>query len=142
MIERWLREHLERCGLWNADRVSRRASTATCRGCHRTLLVALDADRCACIAVVDPAALSARGEMLAQLLGLRTYSLRWLIDYLEINGRNQWSIRHSPAPDPECPGRKLPYDVVAEHRCSVQSLPGVPSVHVRPRLAEGDEPPF
>jgi hypothetical protein len=145
MIERWLREHLERCGLWNADRVSRRASSATCRQCHRVMLVGLDADRCALVATVDPAALSAQGEMLAHLLGLRTYSLRWLIDTLEINRRDQWSIKYSPARHcdaPDCPGSRLTYDIVAEHRCSVQQLPGVRSVHAGPRLSLGDEPPF
>lgn len=106
------------------------------------ILVGLDADRIATVAAVDPAPLSAQGEMLAQLLGLRTYTLRWMIGYLEINARNQWSIRYSPAPA-DGPNRVHGYDVIAEHRCSVQALPGVPSVHNRTRSTDtSGDPPF
>lgn len=106
------------------------------------LLVGLDADLIAGVAIVDPAPLSAQGEMIAQLLGLRTYSLRWLPERLELNLRSQWAITHSPAPRPDCPGPRLAYDVVAEHRCHMHDLPGVPSVHDQRRSADADEPPF
>lgn len=143
MIEPWLRQHLERVGLWNSDRVTRKAASARCRGCGRMLLVGLDGDRCAMPAAVDPGPLSAQGEMIAQLLDLRTYSLRWAIDYLELNLRNQWSIALHPAGSPERPGALPPYDVVAEHSCAVQALPSAPSVFRRPRITDySGDPPF
>lgn len=135
MIERWLREHLERTGRWNSDRVSRQAATAYCRGCGATLLVGLDAERCALPATVDLAPLSRQGEMIARLLDLRTYSLRWALDSLVLDQRNQWSIELAPA------GTK-PYDVVAEHQCGV-TLPRLDTAHFSHRVADySGDPPF
>lgn len=141
MIAKWLQQHLENCGLWNVDRVSRTVHAARCKKCRRMLYTGLDADLIAGVARVDPDPISATGEAVAHLLGLRTYSLRWQLDSLTLDLRTHFEIRGHPAGTVHQAGRPPPYDVVAEHRCDVLALPGVESVHNTPRIPDYNAPP-
>lgn len=129
----WLRAHLEKRGLWNADAVGRAARARTCRRCGRTILVGLDGDLCADVALADPSPLSVLGEAAALVLGRRTYSLRWASSRLELDYRSSFHIR---------PHRDR-LDVVAEHDCHSLPLPSLASVLsvASPARYDGD-PPF
>jgi hypothetical protein len=125
MIATWLQEHLENCGRWDTDGVSRAARARRCRSCRQYVLTGLDADRCALPVAVDPDALSARGEAIAILAGKSTYSLRWLSNRLELDRRNRWEIAGA--------SRRL--DVLAGHLCGQPSLGTVPGLGAESRIA-------
>ena len=107
-------------------------STLHHRPCGQPTLAALTGDRCGYVVRVDPAPLSAFGEVGALRDGRSTYLARGR--YLE--PRDGWTIRGNP------PG--LLHPVHAEHRCgelipAAWVLPPPPTVH---RPAESKEIPF
>lgn len=135
-IPGWLQAHLTDRGRWDSDRISRRTGVRRCPDCRRRIYAGLDAELIAGVAHADLDPVSALGEAAARLLGLRTYALRWNLEYLTLDLRDQWSILGQPA------GGSW-YDVVHEHDCGIVALPSAPS-----RLADNTrgnynlEPPY
>ena len=122
------------------DGVHRAAKARTCRHCHQPTFTGLDNDMCAYTATVDPAPLSAAGEVLALMFGRRTYTFTWYPSRgrYEIDLRDQWSIESKP------PGANPNTDVVSEHVCD---SPGLPRLSTMMRRQNGPlifpaEPPF
>lgn len=142
-VPKWLEQHLESRGLWDADGITRHARVRRCRKCRARIVVGLDADLVAGEAHCDPYPLSQLGEAAALILGRRTYSLRWIaaLGELRIDGRGQFEIRGHPAGSTPRPGLPI-YDVVAEHVCGTLPLPSIPSVHEKPRITFSDDPPY
>jgi hypothetical protein len=98
-------------------------STVICRGCHQKVLVGLSDDRAAFWVAVDPYALGAQGEALAQLAGRPTYALIHRGGFRLLH-RDRWQIAGH---------RQLARtDIVAEHRCGAPLLPHTPSNHHQP----------
>lgn len=129
----WLVRHLQTIGAMGNDRVGRRARLTRCRYCPCSILVGLDADRCAWVARADPLPLAPIGEALAILSGRTTYTLHVGIGRLELQARNRWQIQAAPA------GTR--YDVLAAHVCGGVRLPQAPSVN-RPPEPRPTTPPY
>jgi hypothetical protein len=98
-------------GLWNEDGISRRARARFCRKCRAPIMVGLDSDVMGTAAVCDPAPINVLGEVQALMTGRATYALRWLGGRWEIDHRDSFQIKGSPA------GSNPRYEVLAEHRC-------------------------
>lgn len=117
----------------------RRLRRRPCRRCSWPVVTGLDADRCAGLAVVDPAPLTPLGESLARVKGYETYVIRswggmWVIDW-----RDPWQRATDAA------GSLHRADVVPEHRCGTCWPVGTVTETRLPRIvtgAAGDEPPF
>lgn len=103
-------------GLANPDGIGRKVRAGACRGCGRTVLRGLDADRCGLPASVDPAPVSDAVELAALLAGRWTYELHRVAGGHEIDLRDEHRVRGHPA-------SQIP--VLVEHRCGAQ-LPGLP----------------
>ena len=113
-----------------------------CRTCRAPVLTGLDAETCAFDARVDPTPLTALGEALALLAGLRTYDLRIVGRIPRIRRRNAAAINRRPAGTPSAGFRAA--DVVAEHRCNTptaDTLTTTPNLQP-PATHHVKEPPY
>ena len=136
-VPRWMQAHLERCGRWDSDRVSRKAAVRRCPGCRRTIWQGLDANLAAMVARCDVWPLSRQGEAAALVIGLRTYSLRWNFEYATIDLRTSYEIRA-----PREAGRSR-FDVLAQHDCKVIGLPSIESIYADSKRPDySGNPPF
>lgn len=136
-LPEWLVAHLSAKGLHDADGVRRAARLTRCVKCNRRVLVGLDGDVAAMPVTCDPHEVDVKGEALALILGLQTYTLTrsarskgiaWNLDH-----RHPWAIEK---------GRRTA--IVAEHRCDVAVPPASMSfLPVGDRSAGRDAlPPF
>ena len=131
--------HLVAQGLRDGDTgAMRRARAAYCLRCHALVMRGIDAPFGGMSRDVEPAPLSRIGEALALMSGRRTYTLAWRGDRYEIDHRDQWQIRGSPAES------RAGVDVVVEHDCDAPELPtGETRIAVpQPAGALPDQPPF
>lgn len=112
----WLVAHLSEVGQANPDGIRRAARYSRCGRCGRWVLRGLDGDVAAMPIVADPHEIDRHGEMVAILLGLRTFMLTrgksgkgsaWNLD-----ARDEWEI---------AAGQRTP--LVAEHRCGIAVPP-------------------
>jgi len=129
----WLVRHLEAIGVMGNDRIGRRIRATRCRHCACSILVGLDADRCALPVQVDPLPLAPLGEALAILDGRSTYALHVGAGIAELQYRDRWQIAGSPA------GTRL--DILSAHRCGTVRLPTAPTVN-RSTYRRTALPPF
>lgn len=115
-MPQWLESMLRAKGQYNEDGISRAAKIGRCPKCSITVLCGLDGDRAAFPVTCDPYEIDTRGEMVAILLGLRTFMLTrssrssgiaWNLD-----PRDEWGI---------AAGQRTP--LVAEHRCGIAVPP-------------------
>lgn len=112
--------------------LGRRPQLVTCHTCGATILTALDADRCAITAKLDPYPLTPHGEVWALQAGRPTY----LVADHELTRRDRWNI----------PGRPPSRDrtVLTWHQCDQPPPPEHrrPTNPPAPRRQETDECPF
>lgn len=102
--------------------ITRRARATNCR-CGAPTITGLDADRCALLATVDPRPLTPTGEALAHIAGRNTWTLHQIGNRLQLDYRDHWAIRATPANGTtrplQGPGHTA-YDVMAQHVCGTQ----------------------
>lgn len=103
-------------GLMTEDGDSRRARVRLCAKCSLPVMAGLDDDRCADLAVCDPAPINTHGELYALVTGRCTYRLRFMGGKYVLNMRDQWQITASPAGSPEL-------EVLAGHKCNEPLAP-------------------
>ena len=131
---------LERMGLRDPDTgATRRAVDRYCLVCRAHVMRGIDRPFGGMSRDLDPEPLSRLGEALALMSGRRTFTLRWIGDRYEIDSRDSFSIRGSPA------GSVVGCDVLVEHVCGADELPHGPTqiVDSRPLAAPlGNDPPF
>lgn len=113
--------------------VGARNARPTRHRCGAVVLVGLDDDLCALQAVVDPAPLTAAGELAAVLTGRWTYRADAAPDgrRVQLVRRDRWNMRTPPSQVP----------VLAEHRCGLQLSLAPPAAPPQVRRAD-DLPPF
>lgn len=112
-------------GHYDADGVHRGARPGVCRDCRRPVLLGLDADRCACVAVVDPHEIDPVGEILAVRIGLMTYNLT---HSYSAKGKRRWILDTRMVCMIEAPRRSA---VVAAHRCGL-AIPAAKAIFHSP----------
>jgi hypothetical protein len=106
-------KRLIKLGLLDAETgATRTARAGRCRDCQRSVMVGINANFGGRAVLADPEPLSNLGEALALMSGRSTVELRWLGDRYEIDRRDQFRIRGSPA---ETNG----IDVLVIHDCSL-----------------------
>lgn len=138
MIPRWLQNHLEATGRWDADGISRAVTARLCRTCGARVLTGLDDDTCAAPATADPTPLDPTGEALAVLSGRTTYDLTRRGNRYELDPRRPGAITLHPP-------QTRPSDVLPEHRCHAPSLPSAPSAYAPESVktwGSAGDPPF
>lgn len=92
---------------WLGRRSQRTATSGRCRTCRALVVQGLDADQCALPTTADPTPLTAIGETLALLDGLRTFTAtRTNGGSVKLTGRNKFTA------DP-----RTAFDVYASHEC-------------------------
>lgn len=136
-IAPWLRDHLVRIGAWNIDGVGRKARASQCDQCRAWVLVGLDGDRCAGVAVAEATPTDTLGEVVAILAGRLTYRMYAIGSRIELDYRSPMHIAGAKKPG-------VDIDVHAEHRCG-HPLPAVASVQPMSRLTSANydgDPPF
>lgn len=120
----------------------RSAGMERCSKCKAPVVAGLDEDVCAFRAHVDPQPLGPLGEALARLAGRGTYDLERAGLEWRLTRRTRWVIQARP---PGHQGRGAA-DVVAEHRCHHEHLPGTPTRWgvgpTSPTADAFDHPPF
>lgn len=132
----YIKAKLEREG-FTTNGVGRRVQARTCRTCHAKVLAGADGDTCGRVCHVDPDPVDKVGEALAVLTGRYTVAMWKTRDGYQLEPRDQFAIRRSPA------GTSTRYDVLAEHVCNAGPLPSAPSVYAQPATAATDgSPPF
>jgi hypothetical protein len=134
-VPKWLQAHLERCGRWDVDRVTRKAAVSRCPGCKRRVWKGLDADLIAGVAIADPWPVSMLGEAAAHIIGLNTYSLHWNLDHVTLDLRTSYEIRAARRPG------VTGYDVLAQHDCGVIALPRTESIYADSKRPDYSGPP-
>ena len=98
---------------------TRRARAVRCESCHRAVMRGICADYAGYVVDADPTPLSRTGEALALMAGRTTVELRWLTDRYELDLRDHFRIRGSPA-------GTNGIDVLVVHSCELsegQTLP-------------------
>lgn len=114
--------------------MARPARASMCPSCGAHRIHGLDADWAALPAKVDPRPLTALGEALAIVSGLRTYDLGRYGSGYQLDYRDQGHVQSRPAGS----GRS---DVLAEHRCHL-TLDHGPPVLRRRSVTTDPTPPF
>ena len=131
---------LESMGLRDPQTGATRSARAHyCVVCHAVVMRGIDAPFGGMSRDLDPEPLSRLGEALALMGGRRTYTLSWRGDRYEIDTRDMWGIRGSPA------GAVVGADVCVEHICGAPELPTGPTQIADSRQPVGplaDVPPF
>lgn len=122
--------------------VGRKAKARSCPVCRRAVMTGLSSAFGGFAVSADPQPLSPMGEALALMAGRGTFSLRWLGDHYELDKRDHFRIRGSPA------GTKG-IDVLVEHECAKPYGGSIPNVVTTLRdyyehrsIPLPDEPPF
>lgn len=129
-MPRAVQERLINDGLMTEARITHHTQTRRCPTCGAWVLTALAAGF---VTTVDPTPLNPEGELLAVVGGRATY--RHAGRYL--TRRFVLDIDMAPA------GSSTTGDVVPSHVCGAPSLPGAPSVNIRPaRIDLFGTPPF
>lgn len=132
-MEPWLRQHLIDTGKLGRDGITRKAQLRSCHRCRAPVIVGLDHEPCGYPVTTDPTHLDQTAELIAILLGRRTYDLTGTPN---LNPRNHWRIKGD---------RKYP--VLPSHQCRT----GVPlrihddvlaALKLRPKTALPEEAPF
>lgn len=113
-------KRLIRMGLMDPETTAtRRARAVLCRHCRRAVMLGITAIPGGLTIQADPSPLSRLGEALALMTGRRTVELRWVGDRYEIDLRDHFRIRGSPA-------GTNGVDVLVVHDCAqAQGLPFV-----------------
>lgn len=112
----WLVAHLTAIGRYDTDGVRRGARLLRCSQCRRQVLTGLDGDRCAMAVMCEPYEIDEKGEALALMLGLQTYTLT------QTNGAKGvvWNIDWRPS----CAlGKQRWHALLTEHRCEMAVPP-------------------
>lgn len=138
---KWLVNHLVATGHLTETGATRRARIRPCPNCHDLILVALDGDRCAFEAHVDPDPLTALGEALAVIDNRHTWTLRRSGDGYVLDPRDATSIAYRPA------GTEPRADILRQHRCHTAPVPAqlaAPTsfAEAHPHTHTDDHPPF
>lgn len=131
----FIQAKLEREG-YTTGGIGRRVQARTCRTCHAKVLAGADGDTCGRVCHVDPVPVNAAGEALAVLTGRYTVAMWKARDGYQLEPRDQFAIRRSPA------GTSTRYDVLAEHVCGAPALPAAESVHRQVATTTPTAPPF
>ena len=132
----WLVVHLTAIGRYDTDGVRRGARLSRCSQCRRQVLSGLDGDRCAMAVTCEPYEIDEKGEALALMLGLQTYTLT------QTNGAKGvvWNIDWRAS---NVLGRSRRYALVAEHRCEMAVPPTQDQIlGRRGPVNAGSAPPF
>jgi len=119
---------------------TRRARAVRCESCHRAVMRGICADYAGYVVDADPTPLSRTGEALALMAGRTTVELRWIGDRYEIDLRDHFRIRGSPA-------GTQGVDVLVRHDCELATGPQLPHMEstlrddIRPTILP-ENPPF
>lgn len=140
-LESPMARRLIKAGLMDAETgATRRARAVACPSCRRGVMRGIDRAFGGKVVMAEPTPLSNLGEALALMAGRVTVELRWLGDRYEIDRRDHFRIRGSPA---ETHG----IDILVVHECELSTGPPLPhtdstlSDDIRP-VPLPDNPPF
>lgn len=128
----WIERYLELTGRANPDRIGLGFRLRACPDCGTTTLAGLDSDVAALPVYLHSGSLTATGEAVALLLGLRTFALVRRLNGLNADQRDSAAIRQRPP---------TVIDVATEHRCGWQ----LPAHLFKPRprpIPVRVDPPF
>ena len=118
----------------------RAAKAEFCGRCGRSVMVGLNARFGGFEIEADPQPLTAVGEAVALMAGRATVSLAWVGDHYEIDSRDHFRIRGSPAGT-----NRL--DVLVVHDCGLDYGGAIPNTVTKLPVLSGtvplpDQPPF
>lgn len=116
----WLRRRLVQAGVMDDETgATRKARAEFCGGCGAVVMVGIDGDLAGSVATCDPTPLSPTGEALALLAGRGTFELRWIGGRYELDRRDAFRIRGSPA-------GTNGIDILVRHDCELSKDDSLP----------------